>query len=240
MRHGLPLTAGRADSFLGGFPGMVKSGHSNAFSGCNPSQKPRKGQSLFPASQRLGAFIGGFAPGTSASRFEPGSAILIRAGSTIVLQTHYTPNGKEAIDRTKIGFFFAKQPPERELRLATLINGQLKIPAGEKDHTIAAEMTTTADVTLRSLRPHTHLRGKSWEYTATYHDGRSEIVLAAAIKEEVLTRRMPQWNAARGFGAFANDPSLSPFEIALVAAWVDGGAPELLSPSEARSRRRPG
>ena len=51
---------------------------------------------------------------------------------------------------------------------------------------------------------------------------------AAAIKEEVLTRRMPKWAAARGYGDFANDPSLSPFEIALVAAWVDGGAPETL------------
>jgi len=49
---------------------------------------------------------------------------------------------------------------------------------------------------------------------------------AVAIKEEVLTRRMPKWNAARGYGDFANDPSLSPFEIALVTAWVDGGAPE--------------
>ena len=49
---------------------------------------------------------------------------------------------------------------------------------------------------------------------------------AVAIKEEVLTRRMPIWHAARGYGDFANDPSLSPFEIALVAAWVDGGAPE--------------
>lgn len=49
---------------------------------------------------------------------------------------------------------------------------------------------------------------------------------AVAIKEEVLTRRMPKWSAARGYGDFANDPSLSPFEIALIAAWVDGGAPE--------------
>ena len=47
---------------------------------------------------------------------------------------------------------------------------------------------------------------------------------ARAIKEEVLTRRMPKWHAARGYGAFANDPSLSSFEIALIAAWVDGGA----------------
>jgi hypothetical protein len=48
---------------------------------------------------------------------------------------------------------------------------------------------------------------------------------ARAIKEEVLTRRMPKWHAARGYGDFSNDPSLSAFELALIAAWVDGGAP---------------
>jgi hypothetical protein len=58
---------------------------------------------------------------------------------------------------------------------------------------------------------------------STYKEARP---WAAAIKEEVMTRRMPKWPAARGYGDFANDPSLSPFEIALVAAWVDGGAPE--------------
>jgi hypothetical protein len=39
---------------------------------------------------------------------------------------------------------------------------------------------------------------------------------------------MPIWRAARGFGDFSNDPSLSPFEVALIAAWVDGGAPKSL------------
>lgn len=65
--------------------------------------------------------------------------------------------------------------------------------------------------------------GKSTIPLATYQQARP---WAAAIKEEVLTRRMPKWSAARGYGDFANDPSLSPFEIALIAAWVDGGAPE--------------
>jgi len=49
---------------------------------------------------------------------------------------------------------------------------------------------------------------------------------ARGIEEEVVARRMPMWPAARGFGAFANDRSLSPFEIELIAAWVDGGAPK--------------
>src|SRR5687768_826587 len=45
---------------------------------------------------------------------------------------------------------------------------------------------------------------------------------ARAIKDQVLARRMPKWHAARGFGAFSNDPSLTPLEMALIVSWVDG------------------
>ena len=55
----------------------------------------------------------------------------------------------------------------------------------------------------------------------TYEDARP---WAKAIREEVLARRMPKWHAARGYGQFLNDPSLSSFEIALFVSWVDGGA----------------
>jgi mono/diheme cytochrome c family protein len=48
---------------------------------------------------------------------------------------------------------------------------------------------------------------------------------ARAIKEQVLLRRMPKWHAARGFGAFKNDPTLTPIEMALIVSWVDGGLP---------------
>jgi hypothetical protein len=58
---------------------------------------------------------------------------------------------------------------------------------------------------------------------ATYADARP---WARAIREEVLARRMPKWPVVRGYGDFRNDPSLSSFEIALITAWVDGGAPQ--------------
>jgi hypothetical protein len=141
--------------------------------------KRARGQSLFPAPARgAGAMIGGFAPGTTSMSFGEGSALLIRAGSTITLQMHYTSNGTEQTDRTKLGLTFAKTPPATEMRMGTLVNGSLRIPPGETDYSIAAEMTTVADVTLRQILPHTHLRGKKWEYTVTYPDGRSEMILS--------------------------------------------------------------
>lgn len=139
--------------------------------------RPR-GRSLFPAPQRGGAMIGGFAPGSQTLQLAPGSAILLPAGSTLIAQMHYTTSGTPTTDRTSFGLHFAKETPKVEMRMGTLVNGQLHIPAGASDYSIAAEMTATADVTLRQLLPHTHLRGKSWEYTATYPDGRSEVILS--------------------------------------------------------------
>ena len=57
---------------------------------------------------------------------------------------------------------------------------------------------------------------------ATYEQARP---WAKAMRDEVLARRMPKWHAARGYGDFANDPSLSSFEVALITAWANGGAP---------------
>lgn len=80
----------------------------------------------------------------------------------------------------------------------------------------------------------------------TYEDARP---WASAMREEVLARRMPKWHAARGYGEFSNDPTLSPFDIALIVAWVDGGAvrgdmskaaqplPARLSPAAPPNRR---
>jgi hypothetical protein len=49
---------------------------------------------------------------------------------------------------------------------------------------------------------------------------------ARAIKEKVVSRQMPPWFADPAVGAFANDPRLSPTEIATIAGWVDAGAPQ--------------
>jgi hypothetical protein len=45
---------------------------------------------------------------------------------------------------------------------------------------------------------------------------------AGAIKVRALARQMPMWHAARGYGTFTNDPSLSPHELDVLVAWTDG------------------
>ena len=48
---------------------------------------------------------------------------------------------------------------------------------------------------------------------------------AKAIRQSVITRKMPPWFADPGYGHFANDRSLSDAEIDTLAEWADTGAP---------------
>jgi hypothetical protein len=49
---------------------------------------------------------------------------------------------------------------------------------------------------------------------------------AKAIKEEVLERRMPPWEAVKGFGEFKDDRGMTQEELETISSWVEGGAPE--------------
>src|SRR5271157_3997532 len=48
---------------------------------------------------------------------------------------------------------------------------------------------------------------------------------AAAIKQAAQSKQMPPWFADPRYGKFANDPSLTSQQIAVISAWVDAGAP---------------
>src|ERR1700761_5558231 len=59
----------------------------------------------------------------------------------------------------------------------------------------------------------------------TYKDARP---WARSIKVKVVKRQMPPWHIDRnvGINKFKDDPSLTDAQIAVIAAWVDRGAPE--------------
>jgi hypothetical protein len=124
-----------------------------------------------------GTLIATTAPGTNAMSFEPGSAMRIKAGSTLLFQIHYTANGKAAEDQSSVGLTFASKP-NQEIRNSAFINVFLKIPPGAANQEVDSAIEFKEDVHITALFPHTHLRGKSWQYRMVYPDGRSEVVLS--------------------------------------------------------------
>jgi hypothetical protein len=62
----------------------------------------------------------------------------------------------------------------------------------------------------------------------TYQDARPH---AAAIKEAVLSRRMPPWGAVKGFGDFRDDQGLTQEQIELITDWVEGSTPRGNNPN---------
>ncbi len=102
----------------------------------------------------------------------------IPAGSKIVIQAHYTPNGRAQSDRSEVGLVFADaKSAKQELTVSAALNWQFLIPPGAASYTVQATHRFDQEMLLFSLTPHMHLRGKSFRFEALYPDGRSEILL---------------------------------------------------------------
>ena len=124
-----------------------------------------------------GDFLVGYAPGAPPQTLKPGQGKLIKAGSSIVLQVHYTANGKEGVDKSRIGLIFAtEKPTQRVLTLASQ-NNRFVIPPGDPNYQVVSTMTLQKEATLTGLLPHMHLRGKDFEFRAVYPSGETEVLL---------------------------------------------------------------
>ncbi len=125
----------------------------------------------------LNTFFAADVPGAQGLKFPAGMAKLLPAGAWIKFQLHYTPNGREAIDQTEVGFVFADEPPHREVHTSAAFNTRFRIPPGAKDYKISGEYEFNEDGAILSLMPHTHLRGTGFLYELIYPDGRIEKIL---------------------------------------------------------------
>lgn len=121
--------------------------------------------------------LAGTTPNRPGLTFPPGTARLVKAGSHFVFQMHYTPNGEAATDQTSIGLVFAKTPPQKSVQTAMAPNSSFVIPAGDPNYEVKSSYVVREDVRLLSFMPHMHFRGKDFKYTATYPDGRAEVLL---------------------------------------------------------------
>jgi peroxiredoxin len=117
-------------------------------------------------------------PGARPQIFPPGMAKLIPAGSRLLFQIHYTPNGAPQEDQSCVGLVFADpKTVHKEVSTEMVVNPRFEIPPHDPNHRVDATTTIEQDSLLLTLMPHTHLRGKSFRYEAIYPNGDREILL---------------------------------------------------------------
>jgi hypothetical protein len=133
--------------------------------GANPNNEPVE-------------YLAGYAPGAVPLELEPGRAKLVTAGSDIVFELHYTPNGTPGTDQTKMGLIFAKEPPKERVFTVVLNAYHFAIPPGAPDYPVETDLEFGTDVKLLSLMPHMHFRGKDFDINLISPQGASEKLLS--------------------------------------------------------------
>src|SRR5581483_8996602 len=118
-------------------------------------------------------------PGVEGQEFTVGGAAkFVAAGSAIVFEAHYTTDGKPETDQSAVGIVLAKAPPQqRHITTTAISETRFEIPAGDANYQVNGEVTIESPAKLVWVQPHMHYRGKDYELTVVYPDGRSETVL---------------------------------------------------------------
>ena len=141
----------------------------------SPADKTARGRETGSA---RGEGIGGFAPGRQPDVFRDNSGRLVKKGSNLLLQMHYTTTGKASVDETEIGLFLYDEPPAYVMSGGAAGQRRFLVPAHAKEHKLEGEQLMERDAYLYSMMPHMHYRGKYMNYTAEYPDGSSELLLS--------------------------------------------------------------
>ena len=122
--------------------------------------------------------IGGTTPNKPGIRYPDGVARLLRGNSDIILQMHYTTNGKASSDRTRVGIIYATQAPAKIAAGGMVLQPRFVIPAYDGNAEVKGTTKLQRDTVVTTLTPHMHVRGKDMIYIAHYPDGTSETLLS--------------------------------------------------------------
>jgi peroxiredoxin len=124
-------------------------------------------------------FLSAYVPGLRTEPMPAGAAKRIPAGSTLIFEMHYTPNGSVQQDTTRIGFVFADlKQIDKEVITTEIGNKEFEIAPGADNCVVTAtSRPTTKELTLLSVSPHMHLRGKAFRYELVLPTGEREVLL---------------------------------------------------------------
>ncbi len=132
-----------------------------------------------------GARITAYIPGAMVQVEPPNTGGLLKKGSSLGLQLHYTTNGKATTDASEIGLWFYPDdqvPAERMSGECACIftNTWKNIPPYASDYEMQQTITIPKDAHIHSMLPHMHFRGKRMRFYAEFPDGKKQELLNIA------------------------------------------------------------
>lgn len=123
-------------------------------------------------------YIMGYAPGNESAHMPEGTGVFVAADDWYTFQMHYTPYGRSATDVTRVGLYFADEPPAQYFRQQVVVNPAIRIPPRAAAHEEKAYFAFAHDAVIHNLTPHSHYRGRSSTFELLYPDGERELVLS--------------------------------------------------------------
>jgi hypothetical protein len=172
-------------------------------------------------------FLAGFAPGTRPLVSPKGWAKKIPAGSKLVFEMHYTPIGTPQTDRSSIGLIYLDEKEvTHQIATAGATNAKFEIPPHDPNHRVESRHKFSRDVTLLSLFPHMHMRGKSFRY---------ELALPGSEQREIILD-VPRYdfNWQNSF-IFAEPRHISAGSVLHCTAHFDNSSENLANPDPSKT-----
>ena len=124
--------------------------------------------------------VGTYAVGGESEINPDNTGVYMPAGGAIGFQNHYTPYGKEVVDKSQIALYFypKDKTPEMVMHQVVIAQSNIEIPAGEERHKESAYITFPKDALLYSAFPHAHYRGESSKLEIIYPNGERKLLLS--------------------------------------------------------------
>ena len=122
-------------------------------------------------------YLIGYAPGNESHTFPQDTGVYIPPGGEFMFQLHYTPVGRETVDRSRIGLYFHTERPANFYRQDVVVNPLIKIPPGKARHKEVAYYEFNKPAMLHDLVPHAHYRGVASRFELYKPDGSRELIL---------------------------------------------------------------
>jgi hypothetical protein len=148
----------------------------------------------FTPSGFLGTWISGQVPFV----MPEGTAIRLPAGSRIVLEIHYHPQGGVVgPDVVAVGVHFKRDRVKQLLQYSSVDNQSFVIPANAPDYHITKSAELSEPIHLRSMGAHMHYLGQTFRVTVTLPDGSQQCLLN-------VVRWDPHWQ-----GLYTYEPAVA-------------------------------